>query len=161
MKVINVHERVLPASLTEIGKLIDNLASSDDKLWPRDQWPAMKFDRPLSVGAVGGHGPIRYVVERYQPGQSIQFRFTQPKAFLGSHRFEIEPLESEIVRLHHTIEMQVQGIAWLSWQWVIRPLHDALIEDALDRAEHFIGGRPVKRKWSFWVKFLRRSMSRR
>jgi hypothetical protein len=69
MVVVNVHERMLDASITEIGKLIDTLASAEDKLWPRDRWPAMKFDRPLSVGAVGGHGPIRYTVESYQPGR--------------------------------------------------------------------------------------------
>jgi hypothetical protein len=60
MPVINIHERVLDASIFEIGKLIDGLASANDKLWPHDRWPAMKFDRPLSVGAIGGHGPIRY-----------------------------------------------------------------------------------------------------
>lgn len=161
MKVINVHERVLQASMTEIGRLIDELASPNDRLWPHDQWPAMKFDRPLSVGAVGGHGPIRYTVERYQPGQSIQFRFTQPKNFLGSHGFEIEMVEGEKTRLRHIIEMQVPGIAWLSWHFVIRPLHDALIEDALDQAELYIGGRPAQRNWSGWVRFLRRVMSRR
>jgi hypothetical protein len=90
MPVINIHERVLDASITEIGKLIDGLASADDKLWPCDRWPAMKFDRPLSVGAVGGHGPIRYTIESYKPGSRIQFRFTEPKGFLGSHRFEVE-----------------------------------------------------------------------
>jgi hypothetical protein len=107
MAVVNVHERVLNASMTEIGKLIDDLASADDKLWPHDRWPAMKFDRPLSVEAVGGHGPIRYMVESYQPGQRIQFRFTRPKGFLGSHRFEVEKVEGEKAKLRHIIEMRV------------------------------------------------------
>lgn len=158
MRVINMHERVLDASITEIGKLIDGLASADDKLWPRDRWPAMKFDRPLRVGAAGGHGPIRYTVESYIPGFRIQFRFTEPKGFLGHHRFEVERLEAEKTRLRHTIEMQVQGKARLLWPLVICPIHDALMEDALDRAEVTTGQEPARRGWSLWVKFLRRVM---
>jgi len=160
MSIINVHERVLDAPITEIGKLIDGLASADDKLWPHDRWPAMKFDRPLSVGAVGGHGPIRYTVESYKPGSCIQFRFTGPKGFLGGHRFEVETVEGEKTRLRHTIEMQVQGVARLIWPLVICPLHNALIEDALDRAEIYAGGRPAARSWSLWVRVLRRLASR-
>ena len=68
MRVINVHERELNASLEKAGVLIDRLASRDDLLWPYDRWPAMRFDRPLGVGAVGGHGPIRYVIEAYVDG---------------------------------------------------------------------------------------------
>ena len=98
MPVINVHERTLNASITETGKLIDGLASSDDKLWPHDRWPAMKFDRPLEVGAIGGHGPIRYTVESYKPGRYIQFRFIEPTGFLGSHRFEVEMAEHEKIQ---------------------------------------------------------------
>jgi hypothetical protein len=159
MRVINMHERVLDASITQIGKLIDGLASADDKLWPRDRWPAMKFDRPLSVGAAGGHGPIRYTVESYIPGSRIQFRFTEPKGFHGSHRFEVERVEGEKTRLRHTIEMQVQGMARLIWPLVICPLHDALMEDALDQAEVTTGQEPARRCWLLWVKFLRRVMS--
>lgn len=161
MAVVNVHERVLEGSITEIGKLIDGLASADDKLWPHDRWHPMKFDRPLSVGAVGGHGPIRYTVTSYEPGARIQFRFTGPTGFIGSHRFEAEALAGGMTRLRHVIEMRLQGMARLTWPLAIRPLHDALIEDAFDRAELYTGGQPAKRSWSPWVKFLRWAMSRR
>ena len=160
MSVTNIHERVLDASVTEVGGLIDDLASANDKLWPLDRWPAMKFDRPLGVGAVGGHGPIRYTVESYEPGSSIQFRFAEPKGFLGTHRFEVEMVDAKRTRLRHIIEMRVQGMARLIWPLAIRPLHDALIEDALDRAEACTGRQPARRSWSPWVKFLRRAMRR-
>lgn len=160
MSVINIHERMLDASMIEVGRLIDGLASADDKLWPHDRWPAMKFDRPLSVGAVGGHGPIRYTVESYKPGIYLQFRFTEPKGFLGSHRFEVERIEDEKTKLRHIIEMRLAGMAKLSWYVAIRPLHDALLEDALDRAEFYVGKQPAKRDWSLWVKCLTRVMSR-
>lgn len=159
--VTNIHERLLDAPAGEIGDLIDALASADDKLWPRDRWPPIKFDRPLGVGAAGGHGPIGYVVESYRPGRSIQFRFTRPNGFLGHHRFEIEPVGGNQARLRHTIEMRLRGAARLSWPLAIRPLHDALIEDALDRAQTGVGGHPDRRGWSPWVKLLRRIMRRR
>ncbi len=160
MRVSNVHERKLGAPAATAGELIDKLASENDLLWPRDRWPPMRFDRSLSVGAVGGHGPIRYVVEAYEVGGRISFRFTKPERFRGGHRFEIDALSTDRVILRHVIEMQTVGGAYLSWLFTIRPLHNALIEDALDRAELFTGGTPRKRSWSLWVKFLRWSMTR-
>jgi hypothetical protein len=155
MRVINVHERELNASLETAGALIDGLASDKDVLWPSDRWPPMRFVRPLGAGAVGGHGPIRYVVEAYEPGRSIRFRFTKPDGFRGNHRFELEKLSADRVKLCHVIEMRTVGVALLQWYFAIKPLHDALLEDALDRAELFAGGKPRNREWSLWVRFLR------
>ena len=161
MKVLNIHERVLNAPIALVGKLIDSLASSDDKLWPHDRWNAMKFDCPLSIGARGGHGPIRYFVEAYEPGRKIRFCFTGPKGFLGTHHFEIEELSAEKIILRHVIDMHITGWTRLQWLLMIRPLHDALLEDALDRAEIFIGGQPAPRHWSLWVRFLRKVLRRK
>lgn len=161
MKVLNIHERALNAPAEKVGELIDGLASANDLLWPIDRWPAMQFDRPLGIGASGGHGPIRHVVESYVPGRSIQFRFIEPKGFVGIHRFEIEPTDDRRATLRHVIEMQASGLSWLAWASAIQPLHDALLEDALDRAEVFAGKQLPKREWSAWVKFVRWIMRRR
>ncbi len=161
VRVTNVHERGLSASAATAGELIDLLASEHDVLWPFDRWPPMRFDRSLGVGADGGHGPIRYVVEAYEPGRSIRFRFTKPVGFRGSHRFEIEEVSANRVILRHVIEMRAVGRAYWSWLFAIRSLHDALIKDALDRAELFTGGTPRKRAWSYWVRFLRRRAAKK
>lgn len=58
MKINNIHRRKLATSPEKVGELIDSLASYNDQLWPHETWPAMKFDRPLQVGAKGGHGPF-------------------------------------------------------------------------------------------------------
>jgi len=84
MRVLNIHERALDATAEKVGLLIDGLGSANDLLWPVDRWPAMRLDRPLGVGAVGGHGPIRYCVESYSPGRSVQFRFIEPRGFAAS-----------------------------------------------------------------------------
>jgi hypothetical protein len=161
MKVVNVHERILDAPAETVGQLIDGLASDDDRLWPHDRWPAMHFDRPLGIGASGGHGPIGYVVESYTPGRMVQFRFTKPQGFVGIHRFDAEPIDATKTRLRHTIEMQAAGRTWLAWAIAIRPLHDALLEDLLDRADAFTGKQQPKREWSRWVRFVRWAMRRR
>ena len=167
MNVRNVHERILPAPPARVGALVDSLASAEDGLWPRDRWPAMRFDRPLGVGAVGGHGPIRYRVEAYEPGRSVRFRFTAPRGFEGTHGFEVEAVngpeapDGERTRLRHVLAMRTGGPALLTWPLVFRPLHDALIEDALDRAERGVGGSPRPRRWSPWVRVLRWQLARR
>ncbi len=157
--VLNVHERVLHAPLAIVGDMIDRLGASNDALWPYDRWPPVRFRGPLAVGTSGGHGPIRYTVEAYEPGRSLRFRFTAPRGFVGVHVFEAEEIATGIVRLRHVLEMRLEGWARLSWPLVFRWLHDALLEDALDRAEAFIASRPVKqRRWSLWVRVLRRLM---
>jgi hypothetical protein len=153
--VRNIHERTLPASRKEVGALIDSLASSRDALWPHQTWPAMKFDRPLSVGAVGGHGPIQYTVEAYEREHLVRFRFTAPRGFAGTHGYEVESLGKEITRLRHVLEMETSGLASMTWPIVFRPLHDALIEDSLDRAERSLGLEPHSARWSLWVRLLR------
>lgn len=159
MKVLNIHEREFEADYEQVAKLIDSLSSEDDLLWPNQCWPRMKFDRPLSVGAKGGHGPIGYFVESYTPGQSIKFCFTSPNGFNGFHRFDALKSAQYAVLLRHTIEMKLKGSALLIWPLVIRPLHDALIEDALSTAQASLGVAPERRPWSKWVKIIRWIMS--
>jgi hypothetical protein len=155
MKVLNVHERKLGVPSERAGALIDSLSSRDDRLWPTLTWPRMKFDRALSVGAVGGHGPIRYFVEAYEPGKSIRFRFTGPRGFNGYHAYEVlDPRPQDCV-LRHTLEMTARGLAVISWPLVFRPMHDALFEDSLALAQASLGLRPDVRTWSLWVKVLR------
>jgi hypothetical protein len=121
----------------------------------------MAFDRSLGVGAEGGHGPIRYTVESYDPGRTVTFRFTSPKGFLGTHVFTVEAAGGE-TELTHTIDMKVRRGAILSWPLIFRPLHDALLEDALDKAQASLERGDWKhREWSVYVRGLRRLLATR
>ena len=155
MRVLNVHRRVLAAPRVEAGRLMDCLGSRGDLLWPTDSWPRMRFDRELQVGARGGHGPIRYEVIEYDPSRRIVFRFDRPRGFEGTHNFDLLPYAGGGCELVHTIEMQVSGLAVLKWSLVFGPLHDALLEDALDRASALTGTPFRPATWSAWVRILR------
>lgn len=158
MQVRNVHEREFDLPLARVGSLIDSLASSDDGLWPKDKWPPMRFDRALGVGAVGGHGPIRYSIEEYRPGRLVLFRFLAPRGFEGTHRYEAAEQKGLTV-LRHVLEMHATGPAILSWPFLFRPLHDALIEDSLDRATVSLGNTPRNpASWSISVRVLRAAL---
>ena len=166
MQVDNIHERRLACEASSIGALVDSLAGPDDRLWPRERWPAMRFDGPLGVGARGGHGPIRYDVVAYEPHRRVQFRFTAPAGFHGHHCFEVHASSggddrAPSVVLRHELRMRTSGWATASWPLVYRPLHDALIEDALDRAALAVGEPPRRAGWSRWVRLLRRVLARR
>ncbi len=155
MKVRNVHERKIKASSGEVGQLLDSLASATDRLWPHETWPPMKFDQPLEPGAKGGHGPIRYFVKSYEPGKNVYFEFTAPAGFNGGHGFEVEEIDSSCTVLRHILEMEAAGPARFAWPLVFRPLHDALLEDSLDKAERNLGFTPTGATWSLWVRLLR------
>jgi hypothetical protein len=155
MRVRNVHECELPVPPGDAGGLIDSLATPHDRLWPRPAWPRMKFDRPLGVGADGGHGPIRYVVDAYVPGRRIGFRFKAPAGFDGGHLLEVVEDGTRGCVLRHVLEMSTSGRALVSWPLVFRPMHDALIEDAFAQAQASLGLTPQVRAWSPWVRVLR------
>ena len=58
--------------------------------------------------------------------------------------------------------MGTTGSARVTWPLFFRPLHDALIEESLDRAEAELGGPPVpSARRSLWVRMLRAPLERR
>lgn len=139
--------------------MVAALGSDADQLWPGDRWPRLRLDGPLGVGARGGHGPIRYRVESYEPSQRVRFRFERPRGFDGVHEFSVVVEGTAPAQLVHVLEADMSGLARLSWPLVFRSLHDALIEDALDNAERQVTGqlqRPVR--WSIYVRGLRRML---
>ncbi|WP_067822972.1 hypothetical protein [Nocardia inohanensis] len=155
MAVLNVHSRRIPLSVKEAGALLDTLASDDDRVWPTDHWPRMRLDRPLAVGAVGGHGPVRYRVEQYVPGRWVRFRFTGPRGFDGFHEFTVEGDDDSAV-LAHLLIVEPHGPARLTWPLFFRWMHDAVAEDALDRVERDLTGTVREpARWSRYVRLLR------
>jgi len=137
----NVHERTLAASPVAVGELVDSLSSRDDRLWPHRRWPPMRLDKGLQVGSDGGHGPVRYDVARYEPGRLVAFAFTPKFPIDGEHRIEVLPgPNADTTLLRHTLEGDPHSWLHLGWPLCFRWLHDALIEDALDRAEAELAG---------------------
>lgn len=154
--VVNLHTRRLAVAADEVGKLLDGLAGELDPLWPHERWPAVRLDQGLAVGSDGGHGPIRYGVVAYQPSRAVLFRFRAPAGFDGHHGWLVEDTDDGGTVLRHELWMHLRGAARLSWPLLYRPMHNALIEDALDKAERSITGRrSVRSRWSPWVRLLR------
>jgi hypothetical protein len=161
MRITNKHTRTIDKPINEVADLMSSLSSNNDQLWPHEKWAPMKLDRELSEGATGGHGPIRYVVTEYKPGKKINFKFLAPSSFQGNHWFEIEEKEEKRTEITHTINMNVSGSAILPWIMIIRPMHDALIEDSFDKAELNLGLTIQRKKWSPWVRFLKRILKKK
>lgn len=154
--VNNLHARQLRGSVDDVGRVVDSLAGPSDQLWPRQWWPAMRLDKSLSLGAHGGHGPIRYRVESYAPGRLVRFRFQAPRGFDGYHEYAVTGISDEVSELRHSLIMTVSGTARLTWPLLFRPLHDALIEDSLSTAAASLGDSPTgSPRWSVRVRLLR------
>jgi hypothetical protein len=156
MRIANVHERALPAggAKAKAKALIDGLAGADDRLWPHDRWPPMRFECGLREGSDGGHGPVRYQVVELRPGRLVRFRFTGPPGLTGEHGYELEAGDRSVLR--HTLTARAEGR--MRWQWplLFGPLHDALIEDSLDRAVAAVSEAPYEpARWSPRARTLR------
>lgn len=153
--VVNAHEREYPAPSTEVAALVATLSSKDDRLWPHERWPRMRLDPGLTPGGSGGHGPIRYLVESVDPARRVVFRFTGPPGFDGWHAFDVIKLKENATLLRHEIRMHPRGWAKLTWPLFFRPLHDALLEEALDKAARELGANPSTRhRLGVWARLL-------
>ena len=135
-RIHNVHAREIAAPVDVVGEILDTFGSPDDRVWANEIWVAepVVFDRPLGVGAVGGHGQIRYSVIEYEPGRRIVFEFSPGGGLSGTHRFELEPLGLDRCRLTHVLETETPR-----WMRCLVPIligwHDAQVETAFDRVE--------------------------
>ncbi len=121
----------------------------------------MIFRKGLTDGAIGGHEPIRYSINKYIPGSLIEFKFLKPDGFNGIHRFEITEIENDKTEIKHTIDMTVSGKAMFTWYIAVKWLHNALLEDCLDKAENNFLTEKKKTEWNLWVRFLRRILRKK
>ena len=161
MKVLNIHKRTINQPKIKVAELLKTLSTENDRIWPKEKWPEMKFKGGINIGAKGGHGPIRYSVEKYNPNEIIEFRFSKPNGFNGIHKFEINELTNEKTEIKHTISMNTVGRGTLIWILAIRSLHNALIEDGFDKLENNFSENIKSTKWNFWVKFLRNQIAKK
>lgn len=154
--VHNVHERRLAAPIADVERILAKLASKDDVLWPGHRWWPQRFEGGLVAGAKGGHGPVHYKVESVEP-RRVVFRFPRKGGFLGTHALEVLP-DGDGSILRHTLELHPVGRARVLWP-LIRPLHDALLEDCMDNAVRATGGRvETAARHSFYVRWARRRL---
>ncbi|SDI50939.1 hypothetical protein [Winogradskyella thalassocola] len=155
MRVKNRHTRTIHQPKEKVSQLFKTLASSEDLVWPSENWPAIKFKNGLQVGSRGGHGHIRYTVIEMNDFDFIKFQFSKPVGFIGTHEFNIEALNANTTVIHHEINMTTTFKASLLWSLVVRWLHDALIEDAFDNVENYYTTAKKETSYNVWVKVLR------
>jgi len=137
----NVHTRDLGVPA---GPFVDRI----QELWP-PAWGKQEFDRPLGVGADGGHGPIRYHCTSFTPGESITFAFREGH---GTHTLSAS---GTVVR--HELVGDFPLATRIRWALVVRWLHDACLEDLFDNFERAAGREPAApARWSPWVRLVRR-----
>jgi len=156
MQVINIHKRKLQQPKAKVVELFKTIATKEDKIWPYQNWPAIRFKDTVKVGVKGGHGRIKYTIIQFTEGESIEFQFTKPDGFIGTHKLYLKELKRHQTEIVHEIKMNTSTIkATFLWVTVIRWLHDALIEDAFDRVENHFSKEKKVTKYSLWVKLLR------
>lgn len=156
MLIVNIHERSLACSIHEAAFLIDDFATINASLWPGHLWPREPFDGPLQIGAKGEHGGTQYLVDSYEPGRSVKFKFIAPKNYLGYHQFELLDSGETTTLIRHTVELNVPLLSFLKWRCFIQWVHDALIEDAFDCAQEALDFPPAQRhQWPKRVYLIR------
>jgi hypothetical protein len=156
MRIRNVHERRIAAPIAQVGALLDTLASSSDRFWPHENWPAVTFDKPLQVGATGGHGTGPYMVTSYSPGKHIRFKFGGTRN--GYHEFTLQEADDRVCLLRHTMQAKATLKSLLRWYLLIRLVHNALIEDLLDKVEGQFTPLQRPKGWSAPVILLRKKL---
>ncbi|MGE3662245.1 MAG: DUF2867 domain-containing protein [Pseudonocardia sp.] len=155
--VANIHQRVVDAPIEVVGPLLDRIGGPDDPLWPSPAWAPMRLDGPLAVGVAGGHGGIRYRVHEHVPGRRVGFTFEPGSGMQGTHAFVAEPLGPRRTLLTHEANGRLRGIMRLGWPLGVRWVHDAVVEELLDRAGLTAGAPPERpARWTPYVRLLQR-----
>jgi hypothetical protein len=134
----NRHQRRFAAPPAAVAALLDQLGRPDDALWPKNRWPAIRLGRPVTVGGTSGHGPIAYTVDAFTPGESLWFRFSPASGLDGRHGITIEPQPDGTVLLAHEIDATASGSTRWRWTFMIRAMHDQLVEELLDNADRLL-----------------------
>lgn len=154
--VRNKHERRVAVPVERVGPLLDRLGGSRDVLWPARDWPPMVLDRPVGVGAAGGHGSIRYRITAHEPGRKVELAFEPGQGIDGWLTFTADPAEAGGTLLRISAEARLSGAMLLAWPAAVRWAHDAVVEELFDNAERAVGSgplQPVRR--SPWVRLIR------
>lgn len=161
MRVVNSHKRVINQPIDTVSELFNTLTTPEDKIWPSNNWPAIRFKKGLEVGNKGGHGLIKYTVVAFEAGHHVKFKFTKPRGFNGTHEITLKPVSQHVSEIQHHIKMNTDFRASLLWIFVIRWLHDALIEEAFDNMEDYYSS--VRRQPTYhpWVNLLRKYYKRK
>jgi hypothetical protein len=139
MRIYNVHERTLPIGTQAAWELLTSLGGPDDRLWP-ERWPRMRLEHGVALGSRGRHGFVRYTVVGVEPERRIRFRVRDMPGLEGEHAFELAPAGDGACVLRHAVIADAHGPIALYWRAIVGRLHDAIVEDLLDRAE----GRPAR-----------------
>jgi hypothetical protein len=114
----------------------------------------MRRGGELRVGAACHHDDVRYTVTEYQPGRRVWFTFTGIDLH-GGHGFDVME-EEGATRLRHTLRARPHRSMLLLWPLIVRPVHDALLEDLLDNAERELTGTVAPpHRYSGWIRVLR------
>jgi hypothetical protein len=141
VKVHEEHRRELSASPSAAASLLDH----PERMWPADRWPAFRPD---------GFGFLRHELVEHLPGERIVYKITGPRGLSGVHGWTLEVSDDTAV-LRHSVDAECRGLMQLGWPLVVQPIHAAVHEDVLDRADSVLGGMPAGHPWSRRVRMLR------
>ncbi len=142
--------------LSKIAEILETLSTKQDLLWPEENWTPMILDNGLCVDSRGGHGIIKYYVTKYEYGKIVEFCFVEPEEFKGAHRFELSKPSDNRTKIKHTIDVQFNLKGLILWYLIVKWLHDALLEDCLDKVENNLENTNAKTPHNFWLKFLQK-----
>lgn len=149
----NQHARDVPIPVADMDARLSTLGRPGDEVWPGEAWFPMRLNASVAEGGAGGHGPVRYHASHRAPGE-VSFTFDSilgSSRWEGSHTFTVHEMPGGC-RLTHLVELRVPLWQAVQWQVLVGPLHDAVLEDLLDKA---VSGTPARR-WTPWIRVLRR-----
>ncbi len=133
--VYNVHERVVPATPDQVWALLSKTGTDQDRIGLMPSWFALP--EGLAPGAPVRHGPMSYRVGAVEPGREIWF--DTAGYFTGGHGFTITPSGGHTLVRHEIKGRTVGAMRWL-WPLTVRPKHDAVVEDLLDKLCRALAG---------------------
>ena len=75
--------------------------------------------------------------------------------FFNLNKFDIKELPGNKTEVSHIIDVNTDFGGTIKWVFAVKSLHNALIEDGLDKMENHFTEDEKSTEWNMWVKFIR------
>ena len=158
----NEHRRTVRATPGRAAFLLDEIAEPGNAYWPSDRLASPADGPPAGRRRHRRARPRPVLVHGLRTGTAGGVHLRARHRGIGTHTFDVldGPTRDTCV-LRHVISGRTHGLGVLAWPLAIRWLHDAVLEEMLDRAAVVLGDPPATpARWSPYVRLLRMAAGR-
>jgi hypothetical protein len=137
-EMINRHERTFAGEASSIFRLLEDMGTKNDRVWPDAAIPFRRSAGPMRPGVTTEkHGFINATLCEYSHNERIVWSADLP--FLkGTHGFHLSSGSGGETTVRHVLSARLVWWFVPVWHFRVARIHDCIIEGIFDRVENAV-----------------------